>query len=179
MTVKKCTRCKIVKPLDDYYISWQHKDCAASRCKPCDIAANRASQRKHKPASLTYVTRAVLRDLDLKQCTACLAVKPRDEFYEYTGRHGNIVKNPKCKLCLIAICNSRYTLPSPTNWSGWGQMKKGIAATYQKCRDMAEPHEVDHIIPLNAPNVSGLHVPSNLCIIPVNTNRSKGNRYTP
>ena len=37
--------------------------------------------------------------------------------------------------------------------------------------------EVDHIIPLQGELVSGLHVATNLQIIPRSTNRRKGNRY--
>lgn len=37
--------------------------------------------------------------------------------------------------------------------------------------------EVDHIIPLQGVEVSGLHTPCNLQILPMSANRRKGNRY--
>ena len=40
------------------------------------------------------------------------------------------------------------------------------------------PYEVDHIIPLQGKNVSGLHVSQNLQIIDQFSNRSKGNKIT-
>lgn len=38
-------------------------------------------------------------------------------------------------------------------------------------------HHVDHIIPINGKKVSGLHVESNLRVIPATENRTKSNRF--
>jgi hypothetical protein len=40
-----------------------------------------------------------------------------------------------------------------------------------------EKWEVDHIVPLQGANVSGLHTPSNLRVIPRALNRAKGNKF--
>lgn len=52
-----------------------------------------------------------------------------------------------------------------------------IQAIYAKAALMGHGFEVDHIIPLQGVNVSGLHVGCNLQIIPTQQNRAKGNRF--
>jgi len=51
-----------------------------------------------------------------------------------------------------------------------------IQGMYDFCR-IFKGFEVDHIIPLNGKLVSGLHVLSNLQVIPTHENRSKKNKY--
>lgn len=44
-------------------------------------------------------------------------------------------------------------------------------------KDTGKRWEVDHIIPLNGKNVSGLHVPDNLRVVPREANRAKSNIF--
>lgn len=56
-----------------------------------------------------------------------------------------------------------------------------IAEIYVRCAEITSatgvPHEVDHVIPLQGQDVSGLHVETNLQIIPRSANRSKRNKW--
>jgi hypothetical protein len=63
-------------------------------------------------------------------------------------------------------------------WLTKDQLKE-IAKFYTLAKELQwlsdEPLEVDHITPLQGENVSGLHVPWNLQILPKSANCSKGN----
>ena len=51
-----------------------------------------------------------------------------------------------------------------------------VQGMYDFCK-IFKGFEVDHIIPLNGKIVSGLHVLSNLQVLPISENRSKGNKF--
>jgi hypothetical protein len=50
-------------------------------------------------------------------------------------------------------------------WAQWYTEQTGV------------PHHVDHVIPLQGDLVSGLHVETNLQVVPAEFNHSKGNKF--
>ena len=71
--------------------------------------------------------------------------------------------------CLKAIARHKRTKQATPSWIDL----KDLLVIY---RDRPEGYHVDHIIPLNGRNVSGLHVPWNLQYLSKEDNLKKGNK---
>lgn len=59
MTYRKCTRCEIIKPLEDFF---KHKKCLDgynSQCKDCTTSANKAWREKNKDKMDEYRRRNI------------------------------------------------------------------------------------------------------------------------
>jgi hypothetical protein len=64
-------------------------------------------------------------------------------------------------------------LNATPHWLAEDQLAE-MRGFYECAASRAEPHDVDHIIPLIHPDVCGLHVPWNLQVLTASENRSKG-----
>lgn len=83
------------------------------------------------------------------------------------------------KLAKYRAAKLQRTLRLPPDMAE--KERQAVERFYIEAKRISEetgiPHEVDHIIPLQGRNVSGLHVSWNLQVIPANDNKSKGNRF--
>ena len=61
--------------------------------------------------------------------------------------------------------------------AGQKEMKRLYLTAQMMSLESGEQYEIDHIIPLQHPEVSGLHVPANLQIVTAVENRGKGSHF--
>lgn len=71
----------------------------------------------------------------------------------------------------------RVILATP-KWVDFGAIAALIVQRNKITAETGIPHHIDHIIPLAAKNVCGLHVHQNMQIIPARENIAKNNRIT-
>lgn len=82
----------------------------------------------------------------------------------------------------ISFRSSQWIMQRIHATPAWADMK-AIRAVYDEAARLTEatgvPHVVDHRVPLNHPNVCGLHVDWNLQAIPKKCNGAKSNHWNP
>jgi 5-methylcytosine-specific restriction endonuclease McrA len=88
-------------------------------------------------------------------------------------------ENPEWKAAHCAKRRASKLRACPS-WLTAEQLKE-IESFYKEAKRLFKeteiPHHVDHIIPLQGKNVSGLHVPWNLQVLTASANSKKNNRY--
>jgi hypothetical protein len=167
MTSKTCNTCKSNKPLDLFYVSKSGKDGHTAACRSCIIERSRNT-----------------------------ALKNHDKYKEYLKEYGKKWRvDNKEKMNLL--CKKHYSKNKQYYFSKTAKRKLkikervpqwGIEFTdfaFEEAFDLCKikqklfgvEYNVDHIVPLNGENVSGLHVWNNFAVITATENREKGNTH--
>ena len=124
--------------------------------------------------------------LSNRTCIECLLIKKRIRGQRNDVKQNSLkrlkqkdINNPAARLARTRKRQAAKLQRVP-KWLTADQIKV-MQAFYQIAamltRENNEPWHVDHIIPLQGKSVSGLHVPSNLRVIPGSENVKKSNKY--
>ena len=166
--MKKCTRCFAIKPLTGYYAQKMNsKDGYQSHCKTCDNARVTLWRGKNLELVKKYS----------KKADANKYLNNKDQIDQRNKAWKQ--QNPD-KLAAMDARRRASVLQRTPKWVSQKELLRikclySLAAMLNK--HGVEPWHVDHIIPLQGRNVSGLHVYSNLRVLPSSENLAKGNRY--
>lgn len=164
---KICTKCSLEKDLREFY-----KNGKEGRCKTCfnemvklNAYPNRTAPRGQMSSEARKATQARYRE------------KHRDQI------RASQRKWVKDNLPKVLARTNKYQAAKHNATPKWltKEHLKQIEGIYIEAANITKetgiPHEVDHEVPICGRNVTGLHVPWNLRILPQNENRRKHNKY--
>jgi len=151
--VKVCIGCRLNKPLDCYKPHLQAGDLKQPRCTECLRVYRRVYNKKNKD-------RENLRKIAWANENREKTLAAKAKWQKTNKGHYN---------ALQANRRARILRATP-KWADLNAIKE----FYKNC---PEGYEVDHIIPLQGKNISGLHVIGNLQYLPKSINRKKSNKY--
>jgi len=156
---KICKKCNTEKSLSDFHKCSRNKSGVQSKCKNC--ASKLAKERYMENTEKVLLINARWRN------------KHRDRHRKAQKQWEQ--KNPSSKYFYTAVRRARKKNATPA----WADMDR-IKYTYAHCHWLNKTFgynmHVDHIIPLSGKNVCGLHVHTNLQIIPAEENLRKHNK---
>jgi len=200
MDSKRCTRCKLVLPLNQFSKHAGHKDGYATRCKTCRSAIRR------KPRSIKQIEQEKLLSDGLQRCTQCDKIKSLGDFYT---RSRNIYRAAeRCKVCtgankrIYRAKNRELVNKRSRNWCKRNPEKRRATIERRRARkqqaqgsfsgddiialqiaqeglciycktSIKEGYHADHIMPLSR---GGSNYPSNIQLLCSHCNISKQNK---
>lgn len=202
---KQCTQCKIVKPLDMFTLRKGSKDGHRANCKVCKAISDlqwseRNQERKIESGKSYYLQNR--EDVRKQQHESYLLNKDKiqaankrwyleniekvaeqkrlkrianvEKYRE--DRRKDYVKN-KARYVAQARMREAHIKRATPPWADLKMIEAAYVASDLLNQVTGEWHHVDHIIPLRGKLVSGLHVHTNLRVLPGPENLSKSNKF--
>ena len=156
--MKRCCTCKQEKEITEFHLN-------KPSCKECRKEERRRSYEKRKETDYESLL-SYNRDW-------CSNNPEKTKEHKKKWNQSNV---EKCRL----ICNKRYSYAKQARpqWSNKFFIEEAYILAQMRSTLFKTQWEVDHIIPVKGSDVCGLHVETNLQVIPRSLNASKQNRFT-
>lgn len=174
--MKKCSRCSRYLPLHCFHKQRSNKDGFRSACKECRVVESRKFYKNNEEKIKERVNNYRLSNLEsIASKKSIYSKKNKDRVrarkVKWVNQNRDTVNN----------CNARRRAIKLLARPVWAEEDK-IAVLYEKAKWLESltglKYHVDHIIPLNHPEICGLHVWANLQILTESDNCRKGNNFT-
>ena len=165
--MKKCSTCKEYKELKEFSKRSDRPSQVKSSCKICRNSERHIWYKQNKDkvtkTNKKYKLKHKVRLAVINKIhSASWAKNNPDKLY---------LKQTKRRMAKLK------RLPKWLTKSDWIEIKWSYAESKRLSKETGIKYEVDHIIPLQGINISGLHCPQNLRIITKSENASKKNYF--
>ena len=160
--MKKCNKCGVDKPLDQFNKSGNSNDGHRSECRQCQSEYNAKFRKTHYDCYIKpYQTAWVERNKD--------------------RRAAHCAKYQKTNKAVVNTNTARRRAARILRTPAWAD-QTAIKAYFDVCSFFNEingyvKYHVDHVIPLAGKKVCGLHVHQNLRVILASENYLKNNKF--
>lgn len=175
--MKTCRKCNVDKEIGMFH-KGNNPDGYRTWCKTCvslykkQYCLNNAERIKKVQRDYDLVQNPLRREyFQQRYVNKKEHILAANSVYKKLNPHKNASKEAKRRSAKL------HRTPK---WVGPEEMwliKKAYALAKVRGKMLGGEWEVDHIIPLQGKNVCGLHVSTNLQVIPCAINRQKSNRY--
>ena len=164
---KKCIRCGEEKTLEEFSIHKKMKAGRLNKCKPCCVECTREHRAKKPKAELQEMRRVEYE----KQLEKGNRTRERS-LSEIREQHDPLTKKT---IALRHFHTNRARGPAPTELDDF-VFREAVRLSQARNEATGIRWEIDHVIPINGPQVSGLHNAFNMQVVPRSWNSSKSNR---
>lgn len=181
---KICNRCKKEQDVQSFYRNKRMKDGLNTFCISCHKADNvlRKARNRSAPAfrEQEQAWKKEYRSKTTAQRAAYIAewrARNKDRVLSYSKEYRDTHKEYFYFACQKRKIDLLNRLPPWVDSEEMWLIKEAYSLAALRTRMLGFAWHVDHVLPLRGKNVSGLHVPNNLRVIPAIDNMRKTNKY--
>ena len=184
MPLKQCSKCKQDKPAVDFYANKRTKSGLNTFCIECHKADNIARKTKNRTNPSFKQAELIYKKEYRKRTTEQRAVymgEWRKKNAEHTLQYARQYRQTN-KALINFLCQKRKlaTMQRTPSWLSIDELwmiEEAYHLAALRTQLFGFAWHVDHVIPLRGKNVSGLHTPYNLRVIPGIANMQKTNKF--
>ena len=182
--MKLCCKCKTTKQPTEFYANKRMKDGLNSFCILCHKADNVARKRINRAnpefKSQELAWKKLYREKTKDQRAAYMLewrTKNKDHALQYGKNYRTKNKDRYNYLCQLRKISLMQRTPKWLSDEDFWVIEQAYELASLRTKTTGFQWHVDHVIPLRGKQVSGLHVPTNLQVIPWLENQRKTNKF--